>query len=230
MNHKVMASYEGEITKKRPLIHPRVFDDEKWAESYAKRHAKMGKRIGAIYAKGMSERGFTSGRILDAGCGSGAILMELARTFPKAEAKGVDLSEFLLEYARKSAEEEGLSDRLSFQKADVESLPFENNFFDVVINANMLHIVENPVKMLNEIERVLNQKGELLLGDIRRSWIGYIMPIFKSAYTLEEGLEVLRQSNLRPWKPDKGFFWWGVLASGSSRDKEEKQLFGEAAV
>ena len=123
---------------------------------------------------------------------------------------------------RKSAEEEGLSHGVSFKKADVESLPFEDNYFALVINANMLHIVENPVKMLNEIERVLSPEGELILGDIRRSWIGNFMPVFKSAYTLKEGVEVLRQSNLRPWKPDKGFFWWGVLASESFREKEKK--------
>jgi len=199
--------------KKQPLMHPRVFEDDKWAASYAKRHAKMLKRIGKQYAKLLSKRGFKSGKILDSGCGSGAILMEMCRAFPKVEAIGVDLSEHLLEFARKCAVKEGFSNRISFKKADVESLPFENNYFDVVINTDMLHIVENPVKMLNEIERVLAPKGVLIFGDIRRSWIGYIMPIFKTAYTLEEGLEVFRQSNLRSWKSDKGFFWWGVLAS-----------------
>jgi ubiquinone/menaquinone biosynthesis C-methylase UbiE len=102
----------------------------------------------------------------------------------------------------------------------VESLPFEDDSFDVVINTNMLHIVKNPVKMINEIERVLSPKGELIFGDIRRSWIGYFMPIFKTTYTHKEGEEVLRQSNLRPWKLEKGFFWWGVLASESFRGKE----------
>lgn len=175
----------------------------------------MLKKIGKKYAKLLSERGFKSGKILDSGCGSGVILIEMCRAFPKAEAIGVDLSEPLLEFARKSAEKEGISNRVAFQKGDVESLPFEDDYFDVVINTNMLHIVENPVKMINEIERVLTPKGELIFGDIRRSWIGYIMPIFKTACTPEEGVKVLRQSNLRQWKLDKGFFWWGVLASES---------------
>lgn len=222
MNCKAMTDLESTELKKRPLMHPRIFDDEKWAISYAKRHAKLGKRTGIKYAKLLSSRDFKSGKILDAGCGSGAILMELVRAFSKAEAIGVDLSEHLLEFARKSAEEQGLSDRVSFKKADVESLPFEDNYFAIVINTNMLHIVENPVKMLNEIERVLTPEGELILGDIRRSWIGHFMPVFKSAYTLEEGVEVLHQSNLRPWKPEKGFFWWGVLASESFRENGNK--------
>ncbi len=216
-----MTSLESLELKKRPLIHPRVFDEEKWAISYAKRHAKLGKKIGKKYANFLSERGFKSGKILDSGCGSGAILIEMCRSLPNAEGIGVDLSEPLLKFARKSADEEGISNRVLFQKGDVESLPFDNDFFDVVINANMLHIVENPVKMLNEIERVLAPKGEFILGDIRRSWIGYIMPIFKTAYTSEEGEEVLRKSNLRPWKFDKGFFWWGVLVA-ESQGKEGK--------
>jgi ubiquinone/menaquinone biosynthesis C-methylase UbiE len=205
--------------KKQSLNHPRVFDDEKWALSYAKRHAKMGRNIGKKYAKLLTSRGFKGGKILDSGCGSGAMLLELVAAFEQAEGQGVDLSKYLIAYATNSAEKRGLSSRVSFQEADVESLPFEDDFFDVVINTNMLHIVRNPLKMLNEIERVLSPKGELILGDIRRSWIGYFMPIFKTAFTHKEGEEVLRQSNLRPWTIDKGFFWWGVLASESFRNE-----------
>lgn len=204
--------------KKKPLPHVRVFD-EKFAESYARRHAKWGKRIGRIFVETLSERSFRSGEILDAGCGSGTVLMEILRAFPEARGIGVDLSEPILEIARRTAQEEGLADRVAFQKADVEELPFEDDRFDMVLNVNMLHIVASPVKMLNEIERVLAPKGEFILNDVKRSWLGYFEHIIKSSYTVEEGVELLKQSNLRPWKLDKGLIWWGALASNAF-DKE----------
>lgn len=81
MNYKAMTNLESTELKKRPLMHPRVFYDEKWAVSYAKRHAKI-----------LLKRGFKEERILDVGCGSVAILMELSRAFPKVKAIGMDLS------------------------------------------------------------------------------------------------------------------------------------------
>jgi methylase of polypeptide subunit release factors len=86
--------------KRQPLIHPRVFDDEKWALSYAKRHAKLGRSVGRKYAKLLASRGFKGGKILDSGCGSGAILLELALAFEKVEGHGVDLSKYLINMQR----------------------------------------------------------------------------------------------------------------------------------
>lgn len=45
MNYKAMADWEGNAMKKAPLFNPRIFDYERWAIGYAKRHAKMGEKI-----------------------------------------------------------------------------------------------------------------------------------------------------------------------------------------
>ena len=51
---------------------------------------------------------------------------------------------------------------LIFEVADAMNLPYADNSFDAVLIANALHIVPDPVKALNEIERVLRPGGLLI--------------------------------------------------------------------
>ena len=67
----------------------------------------------------------------------------------------------------------------------------------MLINLQMLHIVENPIAMLDEMERVLTPDGTLFMADIRRSWIGLLDKVFKTALTVGEARALLRQSDLR---------------------------------
>jgi hypothetical protein len=51
------------------LFHPRVFDDQEWAEGYYKRNRKNIERVGKRLAGLLKTIGFTGGTILDVGCG-----------------------------------------------------------------------------------------------------------------------------------------------------------------
>jgi ubiquinone/menaquinone biosynthesis C-methylase UbiE len=72
----------------------------------------------------------------------------------------------------------------------------------------MVHLVEDPVQMLNEIERVLAPKGFLFIADLRRSWLGLIEKEIKSALTLGEAKELFRQSKLREGVFSSSNIWW----------------------
>jgi SAM-dependent methyltransferase len=52
-----------------------------------------------------------------------------------------------------------LSDRIQFQVADVQNLPFEDNTFDRTISTCLLHHLDNPKKALEEMRRVTSQNG-----------------------------------------------------------------------
>ncbi len=195
--------------EKAPLSYSKIPQTPIEAKVYAKSAAKRGERTGKSLAENLKLKKFETGRILDAGCGSGDITIELALAFSKAEVIGLDLSEPLLTLARESAED---IPNVSFQKGDVQAMPFEDNFFDVVINMNTFHVVDDPVAMLNEIERVLKPDGVLGLGDIKRSWMGYIIPRLKAGYTAEEAKQILRQSHLRKWEFTEASFWFSLKA------------------
>ena len=200
--------------KRQALIHDRVFAKPEFASEYAKKHESMGRRLGKmVVGKDLKARGFAGGAILDAGCGPGFMLIELLKLFPEATGMGVDLAEPLLDVARAAAKSEGLSSRVNFESADVERLPYDNQSFDAVVSTNMLHIVENPVKQLDEIERVLKPGGICFIADIKRSlWISLFEKVSRTAFTKKEAGEIIAQSNIRKGQLSDGFIWWQYKA------------------
>ena len=194
--------------KRAPLAHERVFNNEEYAETYARRHNKMAEMFGQEYARKLSLRGFQKGRIIDIGCGFGATNLVLAKRFVDSEIVGIDLSEPLLRLARRAADAANIGERVRFEKADVHQIPYEDNSFDVVINVNMVHLVEEPTQMLSEIERVLVPGGFLFIADLRRSWLGLVEGVIRSGLTIGEARKLLNRSKLRDGNLSWGFLWW----------------------
>jgi len=194
--------------KRSPLVHERVFAGEERAGEYARRHKIMAEMFGREYAKKLSSRGFQKGRIIDVGCGSGATGMVLAKEFTDSEVVGIDLSGPLLRLANLSARAANLGERVRFENADVQRIPHEDSSFDVVINVNMVHLVEDPIRMLNEIERLLVPGGILFIADLRRSWLGLIERDIRSALTLEEARDLFGRSQIREGVFSSGLLWW----------------------
>jgi ubiquinone/menaquinone biosynthesis C-methylase UbiE len=192
--------------KREALSHDRVFSDEAYAQTYAQQHQGMAVGFGDEYANKLSRRGFTQGRILDVGCGSGATNLVLAERFPRAEIVGIDLSDPLLGLAREATANTSFGARVAFKKADVQQIPYDDDSFDVVINTNMVHLVEHPLRMLGEIERILAPDGHLFIVDLRRSLLGLFESEIRSALSMGEARDLLGQSSLR-----EGTFRWSLL-------------------
>jgi ubiquinone/menaquinone biosynthesis C-methylase UbiE len=115
-------------------------------------------------------------RILDLGCGRGAVLILVAQHLTTGKAVGVDLwrtvdqSGNSLEATRRNARVEGVEDRVELHTADMTALPFEDNSFDVVVSSLAIHnISSRPAreKAISEAVRVLRPGGRLLIADIR---------------------------------------------------------------
>lgn len=193
------------------LFHPRIFSDQEWAHGYYKRNAKNIARTGKRLAELLERSGFQKGRVLDAGCGFGAVCIEIAKRFPKAEIVGVDLAQPLLHMAQSLAEQSNTSDRIQFLEGDVQKLDFSDDSFDMVINTYMLHIVEKPVNMLNEIERVTSAQGKILITDLRRMVLALLIKKFRTTFTLEEARHIIETSDLRAGRYAKGPIWWDYM-------------------
>ena len=194
--------------RRSPPTHEGVFDDEDYSEKYAERHKKMAEKFGQEYLEKLSSRGFQKGGILDVGCGFGGTGIVLGEKFPDSKVIGIDLSEPLLRRANLDAGLANLGERVRFEKADVQQVPYADDSSDVVLNMNMVHLVEDPVRMLDEIERVLVPDGLLFVADLRRSWAGLIEKEIKSALTLEEAEYLFSQSKLREGVFSSSFLWW----------------------
>jgi len=168
----------------------------------------MAATFGRECAKKLSSRGFRTGRILDAGCGFGGTAMALAQRFPEGQIVGIDLSEPLLRLTNETAHAAGFEARLTFETGDVQQMQYQDHSFDAVLNINMVHIVENPIQMLNELERMLVPGGFLFIADLRRSGLGFIEKEIRSALTVEEAKHLLGQSKLRAGRFSSSALWW----------------------
>lgn len=103
-------------------------------------------------------------RVLDLGCGSGLVALDLAHR--GYEACGIDFSPTAIAWARENAVDEDLI--AHFWEGDVTHMPmFADGEFDVVIDSNCLHCVTGPearAAALAEAHRVLTRRGLFYLS------------------------------------------------------------------
>jgi ubiquinone/menaquinone biosynthesis C-methylase UbiE len=100
-------------------------------------------------------------KVLDAGCGTGAMGLVLARL--GYDVTGIDLSGEMIGQARKKAEQGGIS--IGLVSGDVERLPFADGSFDVIVARHLLWTIPYPDKALREWFRVLVPGGRVLIID-----------------------------------------------------------------
>ena len=98
-------------------------------------------------------------RLLEIGCGVGAVLAVLGEEFPGVVLTGVDIEPKQLEFARGHLERSGVEATLV--NADARALPFDDESFDHVWMMWFLEHVTDPVDVLREARRVLVSVGAL---------------------------------------------------------------------
>lgn len=151
-------------------------------------------------------------RLLDLGCGRGAVLLMAAQRLGKGRATGVDLwraqdqSGNGQSVTRANAEAEGVSDRVELVTGDMRDLPFGDDAFDVVVSSLAIHNIpdaEKRAQAIREAHRVLRPGGLMLIADFRHT------PAYEA--TLRElGVVDVRRRDAG-WR-----FWYGGPWSGTA--------------
>ncbi len=100
------------------------------------------------------------GRILEVGVGTGISLPGYDRA---NRVYGVDISEPMLEKARRRVNALGLRHVEAIEVMDAEKLDFPDNSFDVVVAQYVITSVPNPEKALDEFARVVRPGGEIVI-------------------------------------------------------------------
>jgi SAM-dependent methyltransferase len=117
-------------------------------------------------------------RVLDLGCGRGAVSIMTALRFPRAQITGIDLWRSVDQSgnsqgaAARNAEANGVADRIGFDTGDMTALPYPDASFDLVTASLSIHNIrgaEGRAAAVREAWRVLAPGGTLAIVDISRT-------------------------------------------------------------
>jgi ubiquinone/menaquinone biosynthesis C-methylase UbiE len=111
-------------------------------------------------------------RVLEASFGTGYLLLQYANNY---ETYGIDYNKNMIEIAKENLSRKGINAKL--QWANVESLPFPDNYFDTIVNTMAFSGYPNGKKAMAEFFRVLKEGGKLIIVDFdypsNRNRFGY---------------------------------------------------------
>jgi arsenite methyltransferase len=104
--------------------------------------------------------------VIDIGCGAGIDSFIAAKKVgPTGRVIGVDMTEAMLDKARKARESMGYS-QLHFEHGIMEDLPIADNWGDVIISNGVVNLAPDKERVLQEMHRVLKPEGRLQIADI----------------------------------------------------------------
>ena len=160
-------------------------------------------------------------RVADVACGTGWSSIAIARAYPSVQVDGLDLDEHSIELARRNARDEGLEDRVRFERRDAAD-PALAGRYQLVTMFEALHDLSRPVEVLQAMRSLLADDGAVLIaeervedtftapaGEVERMMYGYsvlhCLPTGMAEQPSAATGTVLRRDTLREYATAAGF-------------------------
>ena len=135
-------------------------------------------------------------RVLDAGCGAGHTAASFAPYV--ASVVALDFTASMLRQVNLLSENRGLTN-VSTRLGDVESLPFNDAAFDLVVSRYSAHHWAKPERAMREFRRVLRGGGTLVLSDVL-GFGDYVCDTYLNAIEILRDPSHVRDYTLNEWK------------------------------
>lgn len=174
----------------------------------------------------ISDYGIVKGKCLDIGSGSGLLSIEIAK-ISELDMTALDISPMMEKLAGEEVKLNGLEKRVQVIKADAQEIPFEADYFDLVVSKGTLWFFKDKVKAFKEMYRVVKPGGVIYIGcgdarQIPRDFSGFFKML---AFRLENQRrkfdkqwkqvrlprqkwdEILKAAGIDQYKYYKGYLW-----------------------
>jgi ubiquinone/menaquinone biosynthesis C-methylase UbiE len=142
----------------------KVSSEKKFWDAHAKRYDKfislMGPRIYDRLYEELWRDILDSEILLEIGTGTGLISLNLSDSV--SDIIAIDFSDEMIKLARRKAAERSIKN-INFRVEDACHLSFPDNLFDTVIASNVLHLLTEPDKAIQEMKRVLSPGGKIIV-------------------------------------------------------------------
>ena len=119
-----------------------------------KTHKKLRQIVSALIEPGDD--------VLECACGTGLLSVVIAQKSGRLTA--TDFSKKMLKKAEKNC---AAFQNITFSKADITALAFPDCSFDKVVAGNVIHLLDNPLTALGELNRVCKDGGKLIIPTYR---------------------------------------------------------------
>lgn len=144
-------------------------------------------RLAPLYADFAKLR--DSGRILDVGCGTGALVRIVAGMTRESEIVGVDPAPSFVDYARTQIRDS----RVSFEVGDAMQLPFPTATFDQALSLLVMMFIPEPDKAAREMKRVTRPGGTVSACTWDRDGLELASIFWEEAVKLDPGADARSQ-------------------------------------
>ena len=182
--------------------------DDKWSISYDERCIAYARDR---FARMAGTEGWPYARTLEVGCGTGFFTLNLMLAGVLGEAHVTDISPGMVRVAERNARDLGLT--VHGKVADAETLPYDDDTFDLVVGHAVLHHIPDVELALREVVRVLKPGGRFVFAGEPTTYGDFVARKLSHA----AWVAATRVSHLPP------------LRAGWGRPKDELKASSEAA-
>lgn len=174
--------------------------------------------------QGVSQRLQAGGAILEVGCGTGNLLVQIAKSFPQAHCVGVDIDADSLAVARERIAAAGLGDRAQVRAGTVAAVT-QPESFDAVVMVEVLHEIAPSIRpaVVNESAHALRSGGWIVIVDETYPSTREEMRQADFRFPLHTGFEELYWGNVLPTRAEQEAL---LRAAGFTGDIQ-RSLIGE---
>lgn len=148
------------------ILEPELMEDEQQVIAYSNANFKSSDQLLIRFLVNNANRKIE--KVLDLGCGSADLDIELAKQLKDINILAVDGSSKMLEIAGKRIRDENLTKSIEVKNGRLPNLDIEPGKYDIIISKDLLHHIPDPFDFWHEVERLSGDNTQIFVMDLVR--------------------------------------------------------------